>query len=191
MFTAVTLVLIAVFFRFLSPALEIWNFVPMGAVALYAGARLPRRWAWLVPVVAMMLSDLILDHGRPRPELTRWTIYITFGLTTLIGPIANRPKVGRWLLPVLSVGASMLFFVTSNLATWAEGLDYPLTFAGLVQCFYLAIPFYKFTFLADLVGTAVLFTLGPVVETVCHRLAHRRFAKTSKEPTTIDPDDAA
>ena len=29
------------------------NAVPMGALALFAGATLSRRWAWIVPVAAM------------------------------------------------------------------------------------------------------------------------------------------
>src|SRR5262245_62076319 len=53
MLTAITLVVLAVVCRLLTPVLHGWNFVPMGALALYAGARLPRRWAWVVPIVAM------------------------------------------------------------------------------------------------------------------------------------------
>ena len=40
------------------------NAVPMGALALFAGASLPRRWAWIVPVAAMGLSDLVLLWPR-------------------------------------------------------------------------------------------------------------------------------
>src|SRR5437763_9194410 len=117
MITAITLVVLAVVCRLLTPVLHGWNFVPMGALALYAGSRLPRRWAWLVPVAAMGLSDLVLDYGTQRPQLARWTIYATFAATTLIGPIANRPKFGRWLLPVLSVTTSTRFGMQSRLTT--------------------------------------------------------------------------
>jgi hypothetical protein len=191
MLTAITLVVLSVICRLLSPILHGWNFVPMGAVALYAGARLPRRWAWVVPLAAMAISDLVLDYGTQRPELTRWVIYVTFAGATLIGPVANRPKIGRWLLPVLSLSASMLFFVTSNLATWAEGLEYPLTLAGLVQCFYRAIPFYGNTVMADLLGTAVLFGLGPVFERAFQRLARPRLADLPPEMEAADPPQAA
>ncbi|MGZ3316604.1 MAG: DUF6580 family putative transport protein [Isosphaeraceae bacterium] len=44
-----------------------WNLVPMGALSLYAGASLPRRWAWAVPVAAMGLSDLVIDYAIGRP----------------------------------------------------------------------------------------------------------------------------
>jgi len=187
MYTAIMLVALAVGCRLLAPWSHGWNFVPMGAVAVYAGARLPRRWAWVVPVAAMALSDLILDYGTQRPELTRWAIYSTFAATTLIGAIANRPRIGHWLLPLLSLGASVFFFVTSNLATWAEGLLYPLTFAGLVQCFVLAIPFFGNTVAADLLGTATLFGLGPVLERMFRRSVQPMMAE---HPADLDPADS-
>jgi hypothetical protein len=186
MLTAITLVALSIVFRLLTPILHGWNFVPMGAVALYAGARLPRRWAWAVPVVAMAIPDLILDYGTERPELARWTIYATFAGTTLLGRLANRPRVGPYLLPLLSLGASMVFFVTSNLATWAEGLIYPLTFAGLVDCFVLAIPFYKNTVIADLLGTAIFFGLGPVFARLLEKSVGPRLAKLGVERKATD-----
>ena len=139
---------------------------PLGAVSLFAGSRLPRRWAWVVPVAAMVISDIMLDHDRSRPlfELTRWTIYATLAATTLLGRLANSPRFGRLLLPVLALGGSVLFFLTSNLATWGEGLLYPMTFSGLALCYAEAIPFFRNTLAADLVGTALLFGLAPLFE---------------------------
>jgi hypothetical protein len=183
MVTAFALVVIAVVCRLSSPIFASWNFVPMGAVALYAGSRLSRRWAWLVPVAAIVLSDLVLDFGTPRPlfEFSRWTVYATLAATTLLGPIANRPKVGRWLLPLLPLSASTLFFITTNLATWAEGRLYPLTPAGLLECYGLALPFFGRTLLADLLGTGLLFGLGPVFERLAQRLQGSELSRTSPE----------
>jgi hypothetical protein len=153
----------AIFYR-LIPHLP--NAVPMGALALYAGACLPRRWAWLVPVAAMGLSDFVIDSaiGRPFLDVSRWIIYATFGATTLLGPIANHPKFGRLLLPVLSLSASTLFFLTSNFGAWLiPELSYPRTLAGLLAAYTAGIPFYRNTVVADLVGTAVLFGLGSLL----------------------------
>src|SRR6266704_780265 len=58
--TAVLLVLLGAFSRLLPHPP---NFVALGAIGLYAGARLPRLWAWAVPIAAMLLSDLVLDPG--------------------------------------------------------------------------------------------------------------------------------
>jgi len=188
MLAALFLTLIAVAFRLLPPYLsaswnlDIWNFVPMGAVALYAGSRLPRRWAWLVPVAAMMLSDIVLDHGTHRPllELSRWTIYATFGATALLGLAANQSQKRALILPALSLCASTLFFLASNFATWAEGLLYPLSPAGLAACYWAAIPFFGRTVLADLIGTGLLFGLGPIFERAAQRLIRRRPAEAGR-----------
>ena len=61
MLTAVCLIVLGVFSRLL-PHPE--NFVAMGAIALYAGAKLPRRWGVVIPLAVMALSDLWLDQ-RP------------------------------------------------------------------------------------------------------------------------------
>ncbi len=172
MITGILLVALAFACRLLSPEFHIWNFVPAGAVALYAGSRLPRRWAWFVPLVAMVLSDAVLDYGTRRPifDLTRWTIYATLVAMTLLGRVARSPKVRPWMLPGLSVLASTLFFVTTNFATWAEGREYPLTFAGLVLCYVKGLEFVRPTLAADLIGTCVLFGLGPHLERAAARL---------------------
>src|SRR5438132_500688 len=58
------------------------NFVAMGAIGLFAGARLPRRWAWVVPLAAMALSDLVIDWGTGRRAITpvRIAVYGSFTL---------------------------------------------------------------------------------------------------------------
>ena len=143
------------------------NAVPMGALSLYAGANMSRRWAWLVPVAAMGLSDLAIDSvtGRPLLDVSRWLIYATFAFTTLLGPLARRPKVGPWLLPVLSLAASGAFFLTSNFGAWLiPEMNYPRTLGGLFACYVAGLPFIGRTVLADLAGTAVLFGLGSLLE---------------------------
>jgi len=136
------------------------NFVALGALALYSGARLPRRWAWAVPLAAMALSDVFLDlpSGRPAISLMRVTIYATFAAIVLAGR-ALSPGAGVARLAALSVGASVFFFATSNFAEWIVDAKYPKTPAGLALCFVAAIPFFPATLAADLLGTASLFGL--------------------------------
>ena len=168
MLTGIVLVGLAVACRLLSPAFHIWNFVPAGAVALYAGSRLPRKWAWAVPMAAMIVSDVLLErlYFGPQPvfALARWTVYLTLAATTLLGFVARSPRFRTWMLPGLSVGASVLFFATTNFAVWAEGQLYPMTWQGLATCYEMAIPFFKNTLAADLLGTCVLFGLGSAIE---------------------------
>ena len=147
------------------------NFVAMGALALYSGARLPRRWAWTVPLGAMALSDFFLDFGTGRAAITgvRLTVYATLALIVLAGrALGGREGVGR--LAAFSIYASVLFFLTSNFAEWVADPKYPKTAAGLALCYAAAIPFFWSTLAADLLGTATLFGL----DALSRREASRR-----------------
>lgn len=183
MLKAVLLIAVTVAYRLMPHP---WNAVPMGAVALYAGARLPLRWAWLVPISALVISDLLMDYGVGGAFFatnraveyhiySRIAVYGAFALATLIGPLANRPRIGPALLPVLSLAASGLLFLTSNFAVWAEGVMYPMDLAGLSACYVAAVPFFDKTILADLVGTAVLFSFGALVQHVYTLATARRY----------------
>src|SRR5262245_22582886 len=99
------------------------NAVAMGALSLYAGARCPRRGAWLIPVAAMVLSDLILDstvyasYGRSLLGPVRLTSYATLALVALLGSL--RREAGPATRVGMSAGASILFYATTNFAVWA------------------------------------------------------------------------
>jgi hypothetical protein len=165
------------------------NAVPMGALALYAGASLSRRWAWIVPVAAMALSDMVLDsyYGRALFDPSRFLIYATYAATTLMGPMANRPKVGPWLLPALSLAASVLFFLTSNFGAWLiPEMNYPRNLAGLFACYVAGLAYIDRTILADLIGTGILFGLGAaVVRAKARLLAARPVLQTAHSASRV------
>jgi hypothetical protein len=144
-------------------------------------------------VAGFVLSDLILDYGQSRPlfELSRWTIYGTIAVISLLGPIANMPRFGRWLLPLLSLGGSTLFFLTSNLATWGEGRLYSMDLQGLALCYSSAIPFFRMTIAADLIGTALLFGLGPALEYSAMKLTRRRMTEAPSDVLGPEPAQPA
>ncbi len=140
----------------------IWNLTPVGALALFAGARLRSRWGCLVPLAVMALSDLLLV--RPLADLGMrafsWgtpLIYAAFLAYAVLG----RTLVGRSFSPLRIGGAAVLgavvFFLLTNFAVWllGDGLTYPKTWAGLLECYAMGIPFYR-------QGTApfFLYTLG-------------------------------
>jgi hypothetical protein len=118
-------------------------------------------------LAAMLLSDALLDYGSGRPFITvsRLVIYATYVAIAVLGSLALRRGVKLWTLPLMSLGASTLFFLTSNFASWAtqDLVPYPHTLAGFVACYVAAIPFFGNTVLADLAGTAVLFGLEALV----------------------------
>jgi vitamin B12 transporter len=157
MTTAVLLILIGALSRLIPHPP---NFVAMGAIGLYAGARLPRRWSWAIPLAAMALSDLLIDWGTGRRLVTpvRLAVYGSFILMVLLGQAFARPgRAGR--LAALSAGGAVLFFLTTNFAVWASMGTYPPTSAGLAACYLMALPWFWNTLAAELLGTAALFGL--------------------------------
>ena len=150
----IALVLGAAFFRLVPhPA----NFAPMTAVALFAGAHLAGfRWAAVVPVLAMFLSDLVLEvvTGQGFHSLMP-VIYFAYAAVAFGAVALKQRSVAR--IAGASVLASTWFFIVTNFGVWATGTMYPMSSAGLVACFTAAVPFFGATFAGDAFFTAVFF----------------------------------
>lgn len=114
------------------------NFTPITAIALFGGYSLSNRWnALLLPLVIMFISDLFIGFHS-----TMWAVYLSFSLITLLG-FQLRNKFSYLRLFYLASGSSLLFFLVTNFAVWMTSGMYPHTFQGLVQCYFLGLPFYK------------------------------------------------
>ncbi len=129
------------------------NFAPIAAIGLFAGAMLDRRAAWLIPVVALLASDLVLGFYHPVGML--WN-YVAFAACLLLGSgiLARSRTLPRLAGATLTSAGS--FFVLSNFGMWASGY-YPRTWTGLVECYVAAIPFFQNTLVSDALFVAVLF----------------------------------
>ncbi|MBV8759055.1 MAG: hypothetical protein JO257_17335 [Deltaproteobacteria bacterium] len=132
-----------------------WNFTPMIAVALFAGARIERGWAAMLAVVGCLaLGDLAIG------------VFPYDGMIWVYAPMLAIALVGRLLVTrrsalatlVAALGAGLLFFVVSNFGVWL-GTLYAHTPAGLADCYIAALPFYRNQIVGDLVFTGALFGL--------------------------------
>lgn len=141
-------ILLAVVLRLLP---HIPNMAPIAAMALFGGVYLNKRYALLVPLIAMVLSDIILGFSLVTPF-----VYGSFLLTGVIGLWL---KSHRNLASVIfaSIVSSTLFFFITNLGVWLVGGLYPHTVQGLEHCYILALPFFRNTAIGDLLYTGVLF----------------------------------
>jgi len=127
------------------------NFVPIGALALFGGANLPKKYAFTVPFAVMFLSDLFLGF-----HLTMIFVYLSFFITIIIGLfIKNRKNVRNVILG--SFASSIIFFVITNFGVWVLYDFYPKNLSGLFESYILAIPFFHNTLLSDLIYNAVFF----------------------------------
>ena len=120
------------------------NFAPITAMSLFAGAYFSRKHlAYLVPILAMVVSDLFLGFYT-----ISIFVYLSFALITWFGQRKNR------VTPKLVLLGSVSFFMISNFGVWL--LYYPKTIDGFLSCFTLAIPFFATSLLGDIVYSSIL-----------------------------------
>lgn len=145
---ALTLIVAAVVLRIMPhPA----NFAPVAAVAIFGGAVLPRKFALWVPLAAMAASDMVIGFYSIMPVI--WACYFLIALASSLW--LQKPNLVKGA--VLTLGASVGFFVITNFAVWATSGMYDHTLAGLGQCYVMALPFFRNTLLSDAAYTSALF----------------------------------
>ena len=137
----IAFMLIAVLFRLL-PHLP--NFTPITAIALFGGLYFSNKtMAYLVPLVIMALSDLFLGFHS-----ISFVVYAAFIVVSFIGTQTKKPSVFTILL------SSISFFIITNFGVWLIG--YPKTWSGLIECYTLALPFFRNSLLGDLFYSGVM-----------------------------------
>lgn len=142
------LIMIAILFRLIPhPA----NFAPIGAIAFFGGVYLKKKQALWLPLAAMVLSDLII--GLHSTILFTWGSFI---LIALIGmAISKRKNIGNVVFGTIS--GSLLFFFITNFGAWIATPWYPKTLVGILECYTMAIPFFRNTLISDLFFVGALF----------------------------------
>lgn len=145
------------------------NFTPIGAMALFSGAYLGRRWlAFAAPLGALLLSDLILGF---YPGVA--FVYAATALAVLIGwTLTQRRSVAG--VASAAVASALLFFVITNVGMWLFSGFYPVTQVGLVACFVAAIPFFQNSLAGDLLFSALLFGGWALAERTIPALREQR-----------------
>jgi hypothetical protein len=129
-----------------------WNFTPVGAMALFSGAKLGRSWkAFLFPLVALFCGDLFIGFHRLMP-----IVYFSFCLSVLIG-IAFRDRQSLKPLSAATFLGALQFFLITNFGVWALENFYPHSLAGLTACYIAGIPFFGNTLLGDACYAALFF----------------------------------
>ena len=128
------------------------NVSPVAAMALFGGAYFAdKRMAFIVPFVALFLSDLLLGLHN-----SMIFVYAGFALTVAIGfLLQSRVTVTNTAFAV--VASSALFFLLTNFGAWMTSGLYAKTAGGLMQAYVAGIPFFQNSLLGNLVFAAVIF----------------------------------
>ena len=140
-------------FIFFSAAVRVlphpWNFTPIGAMAIFSGAKLANTWAaFLMPLSALLLGDLFVGFHK-----LMLIVYLSFSVNVLFGRyIRGRQTV--FGISVATLAGAVQFFLITNFAVWAYGYTlYPKSPAGLLTGYIAGILFGAFALAGRLAPT--------------------------------------
>jgi len=144
---AICLIILGVLTRLIP---HIPNFSPLVGIALFSGTYLKKRYSFLVPLGIYILSDVVI--GLHKTVIFTWASII---LIYFVGRyLKNRKTIAN--LFIYTFFSSCLFFIITNFGVWLLGW-YPPNLAGLIQCYILALPFFRTSLLANFIYAGMLF----------------------------------
>ena len=141
------------------------NATPIVALAFVGSLYLGRRWSIILPLVALLLSDLLIGFYDWRVMLS---VYGSFALIGLISWICR--KYNSFLSTGMTVIAgSLVFFLLTNTAVWFFSPWYEKSISGLLYSYELGLPFLRNMLIGDMVYTVALVSLFEIGYLFCLR----------------------
>ena len=121
-------------------------------MAIFSGAIINTRIiAYLIPLVAMLISDLYLGFHSGMP-----IIYFSLALCVLIGTFLEAKVTILNFVLGISAGV-ILFYLITNFAVWYGSGMYTKNMSGLIECYIMGLPFLQNTFFSSILyGMAAL-----------------------------------
>lgn len=173
------------------------NAAAITAVAIFSGANLPKKQAFAVPLLARLVTDMVLG-------LFAWQLMVAVYVAHLAGVLLGMWIINPSQVPLLQRGgegsspsfqkrglggvyihwikivgsslfAAILFFLVTNFAFLYS--SYPHNWPGVVAAYVNGLPFFRGTLVGDMGYTIGLFLLKDVAEFISLRLK-----KTTTQP---------
>jgi len=152
MIPALLLVIAAVAYRIAAGLLiqsgTTWlsNFAPFAAIALCSAAYFPTKLKFSLPLVALFVSDVILNSYYGAPLFTPLMLcrYLALAVVGCIGLALQNRASFKTLLPASIIGSAM-FYVITNAFAWLSDPGYVKNFGGLIQALTVGLPQYSGT----------------------------------------------
>jgi hypothetical protein len=152
MIPALLLILSAIAYRIVtglsaqSGSIGLLNFAPLAAIALCAAAYFPAKYKFTVPMIALLISDVVLNIHYGFSLLSPFVLshYLGFALVGCLGLLLQNRRSLKTLLPA-SIAGSLIFYIVTNLVSWLFDPGYVKNFTGLVQALTVGLPAYSST----------------------------------------------
>jgi hypothetical protein len=127
------------------------NFSPLAAMALFGGVYFSKKYALIIPIITLFVSDLFLGFHSTIPF-----VYGSFLITGLIGLWLKKHQNFKSIF-LGTILSSVLFFLITNFGVWLVGNLYVKNITGLFQSYFMAIPFFRNSLIGDLFYTGIFF----------------------------------
>ena len=135
------------------------NFAPIAAIALFGGVYLSKKTALILPIAIMMISDIFI--GSYSIGLM-FFVYASFLICVLLGFWLKKHKKWQTVLGS-SILSGIIFFILTNFAVWIFTPWYAKTLSGIIQCYVMALPFFRNTLLGNIFYVGALFTSYEII----------------------------
>tara|TARA_Y100000590_G_scaffold70458_2_gene76969 strand:+ start:1464 stop:1910 length:447 start_codon:yes stop_codon:yes gene_type:complete len=127
------------------------NFTPLIAGAIFLPFFLKDKWVIIcLPILCLFISDYFLGFH----DVMIWT-YGSFFIIGLITNIFSTTKLKN--LIGLSLSCPTVFFLISNFGVWLGSARYTQDFQGLIECYYLALPFYSSSLVSTILFSSLFY----------------------------------
>lgn len=129
------------------------NFSPITAIALFGGVYFSRKTALIIPMAVLIASDFFIGYYQFSLMLS---VYFSFLLVVILGFWLKKHKKWRNTIGCAAFG-SLLFFIITNFGVWMFTPWYEKTLSGFIECYAMALPFFRNALLGDLVFVPMFF----------------------------------
>ncbi|MEL7020526.1 MAG: DUF6580 family putative transport protein, partial [Bacteroidota bacterium] len=143
------------------------NFTPLGGMALFGAAYFSKKyWAFLVPIIALWISDLVLNnvvYAAYQDGFTWFSSYMIWVYGAFVAMIGIGSLLVKKIRPVNiitgSFVVSLIFFLITNFGVWYADVTqmYASNITGLLAAYTAGLPFFLNTIVGDLFYSALLF----------------------------------
>ena len=158
-----SLIIVAVGWRIINHSFQLAPNLELITVAsVLAAVIIGWKAAMVVPISSMVLSDLII--GNSSIFVFTWSAFALIGLgALLLKKLNSKPKSQIIYSFGFAVASSFAFFAITNFGVWAQGW-FPATWTGLIDCYVVAIPFYRTMLIGNIIVVPVAISIWQLVK---------------------------
>lgn len=138
-----------------------WNFTAIGAMALFSAFSIrTNKYLLLVPFLSLAISDLyLMQYSGQIFVYSGFAVGIALSLVYFTKQENLGWKNRVISLAGLSVVSSFLFFLITNFGAWKGSDMYTQDFSGLMNSYFLGLPFLRNQIAGDMFYGAIVFGL--------------------------------